>query len=69
MEKAWASAKICEYYVELQVLKQRVEDLNITLEMADHDVVDTQAYMDGNGILLSDLVEEVLDTEFARLRS
>jgi len=65
MEKAWATTKIYEYHVELQVLKRRVEDLNFTLETADQDVVETQAYMDGNGIPLSDLVEEVLDEQIA----
>ena len=65
MEKAWATTKIYEYHVKLQVLKRRVEDLNFTLETADQDVVETQAYMDGNSIPLSDLVEEVLDEQIA----
>jgi len=67
MERAWTATKIFEYHVELQVLKRCLQDLDFTLESADQDVVDTQAYMDGNDIPLADMVEEILDEELALL--
>ena len=51
--------------MELQVLKRCLQDLDFTLESADQDVVDAQAYMDGNDIPLTDMVEEILDEELA----
>jgi len=69
MERAWTATRIFEHHMELQVLKWKMEDLNFTLELADQDIIDTQAYMDGNGIPLTDMMEEILDEELALSRS